>query len=130
MTLRSAYFSDFKGGPKVLFWGDARAMNQLGNLLRTSSIGTGPLALGSFIEAVDRRPIVVQTVSRAQGMRPNASGFEWALDPETMTDFAEMIDVLAESNTPGHQYLECDKPGEITVLASCGEYPADLTPRS
>jgi hypothetical protein len=52
MGLRSAYFQDFKDGPKGLFWGDAKAMSDLADLLRASSVGTGPLTLGSFSEAI------------------------------------------------------------------------------
>jgi len=128
MILRSAYFHNFKGGPKVLFWGDAEAMSKLSNLLRASSIGTGPLSLGSFSEAADRKAIVIHSVSRSVGMRVSGSGFEWGLDTETMISFADMVDVLAESKQPGHQYLECGVQGEIVVMAACGEYPADLSP--
>ena len=128
MILRSAYYSDFKGGPKVVFWGDSKAIEQLANLLRASAIGTGPLALGSFCEAVDGRAIIIQTAVSQCGMQPYGSGFEWNLNAQTMADFAERLDILAESNRPGHQYLECGVTGEIAVMASCGEYPADLKP--
>jgi hypothetical protein len=62
-------------------------------------------------------------------MRVSGNGFEWGLDSETMIDFADRIDVLGESNQAGHQYLECGVKGEIVVMASCGEYPAGLSPR-
>jgi hypothetical protein len=128
VILRSAYFRDFKDGPKILFWGDARALSQLANVLRASSVGTGPLSLGSFSEAVDRKTIVIRTTSPPRGMQVSGSGFEWELDSPTMVDFAEKLDVLAKSNKPGHQYLECGVTGEIVVMASCAEYPADLAP--
>jgi hypothetical protein len=67
--LRSAYFPDFKGGPKVLFWGDANAMHQLANLLNASSVGTGPLVLNSFITAVDGNTITIRTAYACLGMR-------------------------------------------------------------
>ena len=126
--LRSAYFQDFKDGPKVLFWGDTKAMRDLAGLLNASSVGTEPLALGSFSDAVDRKTIVILPTSPTVGMRFRDSRFEWCLDPETMIDFSDKLNVLAESNKPGHQYLECGVKGEIVVMASCGEYPADLSP--
>ena len=45
-----------------------------------------------------------------------------------MLEFAELVDVLAESNEPGHQYLECGVKEEITVMVARDEYPPDLNP--
>jgi hypothetical protein len=126
--LRSGYFENLKSGPKVVFWGNQRAMNELAGILRACSVGTGALSLDSFSEAVDGRTILIKTVSPPVGMRARANGFDWALDADTMTNFADMIAVLAESCEPGHQYLECGASGEIVVMASCGEFPGDLRP--
>jgi hypothetical protein len=127
--LRSAYFQDFKGGPKILFWGDASSMRELAKLLNASSVGSGPLVLNSFVEAVDGKTITIRAVTKPSGMQISGNDFQWALDPETMTEFAELVDALAESTRPGHQYLTCGVDDEITVMASCGEYPPYLNPR-
>ena len=126
--LRSAYFDDFKDGPKVLFWGDGTAMRKLADLLRAGSIGKERLSLDSFSDAVDRKSIVIEPASRSFGMQPQGEYFRWRLDSETMLEFAELVDVLAESNEPGHQYLECGVKEEITVMVARDEYPPDLNP--
>jgi hypothetical protein len=127
--LRSGYFDDFKSGPKVLLWGDREAMQKLAALLRAASIGHGPLGLDSFSEAVDGRSIVIEPTSRSYGMISQDGWFRWGLDPETSSQFAEMIDVLAEVKEPGHQYLECGVLDEIVVMVARDEYPADLNPK-
>jgi hypothetical protein len=126
--LRTAYFEDFKDGPKVLLWGNRRDMQSLANLLRASSVGTGPLGLDSISNAVDGKPIVIETMTPARGLQPRGYGFEWSLNPETMNVFAELVDKLAESDQPGHQYLECGADGEVMVMVSRNEYPNDLSP--
>ena len=112
----------------MVFWGDKTAIEQLANLLRAGAVGTGPLGLGSFSEAVDGRAIIIRTAVPERGMRSSDFGFEWALSSQNMIDFADALDVLAESHGPGHQYPECGVSDEIAVMASCGEYPDDLRP--
>jgi hypothetical protein len=126
--LRSGYFHNFKAGPTVLFWGDARAMRKLANLLNSSSIGTGPLGMNSFVNAVDARTIAIRLAPSSRGMRTSGRDFEWAMDADTKTAFADAVEILAEANVPNHQYLTCNVTGEIAVMASCGEYPDDLVP--
>jgi len=133
MILRSGYFSDFKDGPTMLFWGDADAMRQLASVLRASAIGAGTLALDSVVEAADGRSIVLKTVPKAEGMqvigdRLGQRHLEWLLDAETMNWFAELLEHLADSGGPGHQYLESQVFEELTVMAACDEYAADLRP--
>ena len=126
MTILTGYFADFKDGPKVLFWGDASAMRELAGLLRASTIGSQPLALGSFVRATDGRSVLIRMVPNAEGMVPVGNYFEWRLDMATANIFAELVDVLAEANSSGHQYLEC--ASGIAVIASVGEYPPTLKP--
>ncbi len=129
MILRSAYFSDFNGGPTVLLWGDALAMRQLSDLLTKASKVGGTHSLTQISQPIDGNEIKLVVKDARSGLKPTASGFEWGLDAPVLMDFAEMVDVLALSNQPGgHQYLECNLPDEIVVVASRGEYPADLRP--
>jgi hypothetical protein len=133
MILRSGYFPNLKGGPTVLFWGDANAMQQLASILRASAIGKGTLALNTVIKAVDDRPIMLKTVAKAEGMQVvedthGHRSLEWLLDPETMVWFAELLESLAQSDGPGHQFLDTLPNGQITVMAASNEYPAELQP--
>jgi len=80
MTLRSGYFSDFKGGPTVLLWGDADAMRQFASTLRTSAIRFGTLSPDSLIEAVDGRPILLKPKTAGTQVIENHAGqrhLEW-----------------------------------------------------
>ncbi len=130
MTLRSAHFEDnFKGGPKVLFWGDVEGIRDLRDFLRQIKNATNPLTLSSFCEAADGKEITLIPVSDqlASGMRIKIECLDWMLDPKTADDFAEMVDILASSGI-GHQYLDC-REDEVPVMVSTGEYAASLNPK-
>jgi hypothetical protein len=128
MTLRSAYFADWKGAATVLLWGDATGMRDLRDFLRRAWTTPNVPTLDRFCEAVDGRMIAVRAVpdERDTGMRLARDGLEWRLQPDLAEDFAEMIDVLA-SSVSGHQYLET-RGSDITVEVSIGEYPETLRP--
>ncbi|MBV9570825.1 MAG: hypothetical protein JO056_06265 [Alphaproteobacteria bacterium] len=127
--LRSGYFDDFKGGPKLLFWGDRQDMQALAGAFRAASAGIGAVSLDSISEAVDQKSVVIQPATRPLGILPEDGEFRWILDRETIRQFAEMVDVLAAETGPGHQYLECGTPNEITAMVACDEYPANLNPK-
>jgi hypothetical protein len=128
MTLRSAYFADWKGSPTVLLWGDAIGMRDLRDFLRNEWSSSTALALARFCEAVDARKITVKTVSDEYdtGMHFARDGLEWKLRSDLAESFAEKIDVLASSKS-GHQYLD-SYGDDITVEVSIGEYPDGLHP--
>lgn len=127
MTLRSAHFEqDFKGGPKVLLWGDVEGMRDLRDFLRQLQTAEAPRALTSFCEAVDGKEITIAPVSdrRENGMYVRKDRLEWKLDQMAADEFAEMVDALTLVSD-GHQYLEC-QGDEVGVMVSTGEYPANL----
>jgi hypothetical protein len=128
MTFRSAYFPNFKGGPKVLFWGDTKAIADLAALIRQCLEDFRSLDLTSRGHSVDGRAIILMPSTFPKGMQFTGSRFEWFLDRETMLQFVEMLDSLAKAEGPGHQYLDTLGPEEITVMASSGEYPDTLSP--
>jgi hypothetical protein len=125
MTLRSAYFADWKGDRgTVLIWGDAIGMRELRDFLR----GEWPSStLARFCQAVDGRTITVKAVSEEcdTGMHIAGDGLEWKLRPNLANDFADKVDLLAAA-TSGHQYLECCVIDDIGVEVSIGEYPENL----
>jgi hypothetical protein len=125
MTLRSAYFANWKGSPTVLLWGDAIGMRALEDFLRSERPSS---TFATFCEAVDGRTITVKTVSdkRDTGMHFAGGGLEWKLRSVETQDFADKVDVLT-SCTSGHQYLDCYAT-DITVEVSIGEYPESLHP--
>jgi len=130
MSLQSAYFRNFNGGPKVLLWGDRDGMHALSGFLRKLLITPAPATLSGICTAVDRKTITVRMRAnrRDTGMRPNGGGLEWTLRLQSADDFAELIDALASSRDPGHQYLTCGVSDEIIVMVSRGEYPETLRP--
>jgi hypothetical protein len=126
--LRSAFFDDFKGGPKVLFWGDADGMSALARFLRETEAGSNVSSMGGVAEAVDGRKISVELAFDSEGMKLDGDDFVWRLERDQLIAFAEMIEILAESDSPGHQYLVGGDRSEIDVMVACNEYPAELTP--
>jgi hypothetical protein len=125
MTLRSAYFADWKSSPTVLLWGDAIGMRDLRDFLRSN---WPPSTLASFCEAVDGRKITVKPVSNEcdTGMHLAGDGLEWKLRSELAASFSDKVEVLA-SAISGHQYLDC-YVDDITIEVSIGEYPDNLHP--
>jgi hypothetical protein len=129
MALRSAHFErDFKGGPKVLLWGDVEGMRDLRDFLRQLQTAEAPRTLTSLCEAADGKEITVVPSFdvRENGMCVRKDRLEWKLDPTAAHEFAGLVDALTDVSD-GHQYLEC--PGdEVGVMVSTGEYPANLRP--
>ena len=128
MTLRSAYFSDWRGSPTVLFWGDAVGMRELLNFLRSPLTASSERSLEAFCISVDGRRITVRAVSdeRDAGMRLAQTGLEWRLHPDLAEDFAHKVDQLTSTDA-GHQYLDASG-NEVAVEVSIGEYPEALNP--
>lgn len=129
MTLRSAYFPDFKGGPTLLFWGDAKAMSDFSDFFRDA--GKRPadrIALAAISEAVDGNEIFLQRSSSPLGLTKTASGFDWILDTEALEVFSDLVAMLATSSHPSHQYLDDRKGRGITAMVSRDEYPDNFRP--
>jgi hypothetical protein len=133
--LRYAFFPDFKSGPKLLLWGDNADMLTLSAFLRQMAEAPREVALSEvgFCAAAGDAIIVMPQkrsgggVARIQG---EEKAFRWELDASSAQQFAELIDVLAEPSSRGHQYLEhWWSNSDIVVMASCGEYPDDLVSR-
>jgi hypothetical protein len=127
MTLRSAYFRDWKGGPTVLFWGDANGLRGLRDWLRSVS-APDALAFEALCTSVDGKKIRIKAVPDEgdAGMRFGCNDLEWSLQPALAEDFADKLDVLA-SSVSRHQYLDA-RGNDIAVEVSIGEYPETLHP--
>jgi hypothetical protein len=125
MALRSGYFSDWKGSPTVLLWGDAIGMRKLRDFLR-NEWPSSTLAL--FCNAVDSQKITVKAVSdeRQTGMQLAHDVLEWRIRSDLAENFADKIEALA-SSIAGHQYLS-SYSNDIIVEVSIGEYPESLHP--
>ena len=122
MPLRSTYFTEFGGGPTLLIWGDAAGMGALGGLLRDAAAGGGDLVeLKTVVEPVDGNDVSIHKSLSSLGLRPNSNGFDWVLDADTLTRFADLVEVLEIST--GHQYLDASPSEAATVMVSRGEYP-------
>jgi hypothetical protein len=103
-------------------------MGALADQLMRCATRSETACLETIATPVDRKLITIEPAACSDGMRRRDDGFVWRLDSEWMTAFAEMVDVLAVSKPPAHQYLECGVHGEIEVMVSRDEYPDDLNP--
>jgi hypothetical protein len=120
--LRARYFSEFKGGPSLLLWGIAEGMRHLIAVLEKILPAGGEFLMSGFMN--DAPNLVLRSAMESRGLhRRQDTLFEWILDPQTVADFRDKVQVLATANRPGHQYLECNTADEITVTVSCNEYP-------
>jgi hypothetical protein len=82
----------------------------------------GEFLMSGFMN--DAPNLVLRSAMESRGLhRRQDTLFEWILDPQTVADFRDKVQVLATANRPGHQYLECNTADEITVTVSCNEYP-------
>jgi hypothetical protein len=130
MALRSGYFHKLNGSPKVLLWGDLAGMHALGGFFRQLLVVPRVTTLDDFCEPVDGKKIAVRMRAnrRDTGMRLKTGDLEWTLRPQSLDDFAALVDALATSDKSGHHYLACGVTDEITVMVSRGEYPDILRP--
>jgi hypothetical protein len=125
--LRARYFPDFKGGPKLLFWGNADGMRHLIAVLESFPPTGSEHVMSGLINNAPK--LVLRSAVESRGMQKQQDHlFEWILEPKTVADFREKVQVLTTANVPGHQYLECNAADEITAMVSCDEYPSDLKP--
>jgi hypothetical protein len=131
--LRYAFFPDFKSSPTLLFWGRKADMITFSDFLRRTARtprNVIRLSEAGFYAPTGDTVIVIPKKGLAGGVRrldAEEGTFRWELDVSHAEQFAEMVDVLAVSSQPGHQYLEHSGMVEvITVMVSCDEYPDDL----
>jgi hypothetical protein len=130
--LRYAFFADFKGGPKLLMWGNKSGMTALSRFLREMATEPREVEFSElgFCATSGDRVVVVPYEGPCSTLRKTSGDqriFRWELDKSQAERFAELVDVLAVS-AHGHQYLEPDRPttGAVTAMVSIGEYPDDL----
>jgi hypothetical protein len=130
-----AFFADFKGGPTLLLWGDNADMPKLSEFLRRHARAPRQINFDEldFCSAAGQTVVVAPKEGSSGGVRRvvgDESAFEWELSASEARKFADMVDVLATPSRRGHQYLDYpNSPQGITVMVSCGEYPADLISR-
>jgi len=130
--LRYAFFPEFKFDPTLLLWGDSADMAMLSDFLRQVAAAPGRTNLSGlgFCSAVGQTVMLLSKSESASSVRilEKDGSLEWEIGVSEALKFADMIDTLATSSRPGHHYLECTSSSSITVMVSCGEYPADLRP--
>ena len=129
------YLDDFHySEPAILFLGDERSLLKLGRFLRELGIAasTRPITLEelAFMRPSRNTKITVRVSEPALGMRRAAetepASFTWYLSRQTARHFADLIDGVATSVRPSHNYLETDCSDDIVVVVSKGEYPTDM----
>jgi hypothetical protein len=129
---------DFKP-TTLLFKGSAGAMAKFAGFLREfagSDVGTVDFGDIPWTHAGHHTHVTVCKASRKDklGMRKadtkSAATFNWYLNRDSAELFAELVDVLAASDTPGHQYLDSvngnlvkySAQDDVEVRVSMGEY--------
>ncbi len=124
--------------PTLLFWGTTGAMANFSHILREfTASDVAALEFGeiAWTHAGRGTQVTVRKAERKDklGMRKtaadNVAAFDWYLNADSAVLFAELVDVLAVSETPGHQYLESvngnlvkySAQDEVEVRVSMGE---------
>src|SRR3954469_5170099 len=107
MTLRSAFFADWRSGSTVLLWGDATGMRELRDFLSSPLTALKEPAFETFCTSADGNRITIRYVSDEQdaGMRLVRGRIAWSLHQALAKDFGDKVDVLTTAVT-GHQYLD------------------------
>jgi hypothetical protein len=119
--LRCAMLSDgsIGGEQQVLIWGDVQD-------LRVAADGFRDWASLPEIGEVAWLPGEIRLVAGkpAAGMAREGDRLIWTIAPSDALRFAELLHVLIDSETPGHQYLDIDvaEAFGIEVKVSKGEY--------
>lgn len=127
------YLPDFYySEPAIVLLGDELSLSKLVQFLREIATrpSFGPIALSelSFMRPWRRTHIILNVSGRALGMKRAAgsAAFTWHLSQETAQRFADLVDGVATSVGPSHNYLETDASDEIVVIVSKGEHPTDI----
>jgi len=126
-VLRYRYRDDYKGGPKILLWGDNPDMGALSAFFRQFASAPREVKLTEIGCTPVANDIVIVTpqhgshggIFRVPGKEHT---FRWEIDSTHAEQFAEMVEALAVPSRSGHQYLEhLGDRGPIVVMVSCGE---------
>ena len=117
---------DTAQGRMLVLAGNAGDHAQLAGIFRALSRTEpeAPLSLsqiGLLSENSDTTISIISLNSDHCGLALTGSEALWRLSADRMSDFADMLLVLAASDGPGHQYLEADND-MLIVMASKDEY--------
>ncbi len=117
--LRSALLSNGED-EQVLLFGKSADLIAMSEGLKAQAAGASRSTEGWLPQQIDL--IICEP---AEGMSRDGDRLTWRIAPRDALHFAELIDVLAASNRPGHQYLDVDVASGfgIEVKISKGEYP-------
>jgi len=124
--LRCTILSDspYPGEQQILIWGGANDLFAAASGFRYAAAqaedGRGDW-LPANISLIVREP--------ANGMARNGDRLVWTITRSDALHFAELIDVLAVSEGPGHQYLDIDvlQGFGLRVKISKDEYPPEFS---
>ncbi len=115
--------------PAVLFWGSSGGLLQFAALLRDfalEKITKKQLEEISWMESVRKTRILVELVVVSTGMTKIEGGsdreFYWGLTRDNAKWFAELVEAVARSENPGHNYLDSVATEKFTIIVSMGEY--------
>lgn len=130
-TLRFGFLpSDFH--PLMLFLGEAAALSNFAQLLRSFAQSAADIALeqSAFCAAHEGTAILLTRSGAAAGMRAvphHQRSFIWTVEPWQAEMFADMVEELVEpGRKSGSAMLECGSIGETPVKVSRGEYTDDF----
>lgn len=128
--LSIGYFENFHyHDPAILIWGDGNGLKILSErLLELCSTKNKVILLRDLpgVWTVHDAHIRLEIVKSSYGMirskTSSESKFLWGLSQSQANQFADLIKGVADSDSPGHNYLETGKKGETVVIVSQGEY--------
>lgn len=109
----------------VLLWGQADDLHEFGALFLNLSMSPREERIGG-----DGSPgkVTVRFDDRPRGMLAAENDLAWEMAPADAARFSELLNALAASPLPAHQYLDCASGCGIEVKASLGEYPDEFRP--
>jgi hypothetical protein len=122
--LRFAHLAD-AADPVMLVWGDETALSRLAALLREAALTGEGMTIGDPSQAPT---ISLEIIEKGDGglTRLAGSQFRWSVRRADCERFGGLVDAVATSDVPCHNYLDDTDGQGLAIKVSKGEYPADF----
>ena len=125
MQLDLVYSDDFKSEPTVIFSGETTPLVEFAKILRLLPTGrTVRLHLESLFNCHNIESLELTIEENSLGMKQvKPMNFRWVISREAAASYAHLVEVLAQSKSAAHQYLDLENSEQIQIVVSKGEYP-------
>jgi hypothetical protein len=120
MSLRLAYFQEFKGSDMVLLSCDPGEVGALRARLSDAIVHSRAVAIHDLAQVSGRHPARLFVCPTASVLQADDGDFVWRLSQSEFLDVDSKLEAL-ESVTSGHQYFTLPR-ARATLMVSVGEY--------